>query len=79
MKLLQPYLPSENSVNASPYVEGGALYALGLVHANHGAAVLAYLTTQLKNTQNEVTQHGACLGLGVAAMASGLEGNLSMT
>ncbi|KAI9144268.1 armadillo-type protein [Paraphysoderma sedebokerense] len=68
MSVLQPYLP-QNGVSGSPYSEGGALYALGLIHANHGSSVLEYLRNQLKNTQNEVLQHGACLGVGLAGMA----------
>ena len=35
--LMAPYLP-RNGVSGSPYSEGGALYALGLIHANHGQA-----------------------------------------
>ncbi|KAI8839741.1 armadillo-type protein [Chytriomyces cf. hyalinus JEL632] len=70
--VLRPYLPREG-ISGSPYSEGGSLFALGLIHANHGAEVVEFLTTSLKNTQNEVIQHGACLGLGVAGMASGSE------
>ncbi|KAJ3407446.1 hypothetical protein CcCBS67573_g02693 [Chytriomyces confervae] len=70
--VLRPYLPREG-ISGSPYSEGGSLFALGLIHANHGAEVVDFLTTSLKNTQNEVIQHGACLGLGVAGMASGSE------
>ncbi|KAJ3119649.1 proteasome regulatory particle base subunit [Nowakowskiella sp. JEL0407] len=69
MKLLKPYLPAEG-VSGSAYSEGGALFALGLIHTNHGAPVVKYLLDALKGTQNEVIQHGACLGLGVAAMAT---------
>lgn len=36
MSLLQPYLP-QGGVSALPYSEGGALYALGLIHSNKGA------------------------------------------
>ncbi|QSL66490.1 hypothetical protein MERGE_000870 [Pneumocystis wakefieldiae] len=70
--LLSPYLPQEG-VSGSPYSEGGSLFALGLIHANHGKSVLHYLRNQLKNTQSEVIQHGAALGLGVAGMATGDE------
>ena len=73
MNLLRPYLP-QDGVSSSIYSEGGSLFALGLIHANHGAAVLDYLKTQLKNTQDQVIQHGACLGLGVAGMATFDEG-----
>ncbi|KAI8838641.1 armadillo-type protein [Chytridium lagenaria] len=72
MALLGPYLPKEG-VTGSSYSEGGSLFALGLIHANHGAGVLDYLTNALKNTQTEVIQHGASLGLGVAGMATGSE------
>jgi 26S proteasome regulatory subunit N2 len=38
MKLLQPYLPT-NGTSTSPYSEAGALYALGLIHANKGGVI----------------------------------------
>src|SRR5689334_13526301 len=63
LKLLAPYLPTPGS-QASPYQEGGALYALGLIHANHGQDKVEYLTEALRNAgNNEVLQHGAALGL----------------
>ncbi|KAL1935717.1 hypothetical protein VTP01DRAFT_4857 [Rhizomucor pusillus] len=70
MDLLSPYLPQEGATGGSVYSEGGSLYALGLINANHGAGVLDYLNNALKNSQSEVIQHGACLGLGVAGMAT---------
>ncbi|KAH9273022.1 hypothetical protein BASA83_004587 [Batrachochytrium salamandrivorans] len=72
MALLAPYLPREG-VAGSPYSEGGALFALGLINANHGTQVLPYLAKALKDTQHEVIQHGAALGLGVAGMSTGNE------
>ncbi|KAK4702398.1 26S proteasome regulatory subunit N2, partial [Phenoliferia sp. Uapishka_3] len=71
--ILEPYLPAADGSSSSAYSEGGSLYALGLVHANHGnAETLEYLKNALRNGgQNEVIQHGAALGLGVAAMGSG--------
>lgn len=36
MNLLHPYLP-QGGVSAHPYSEGGALYALGLIHSNKGS------------------------------------------
>lgn len=77
-KVLEPYLPVPGS-NASAFSEGGSLYALGLIHANHGSSASGsgesttqYLLQQIRNNQaNETVLHGACLGLGVAAMASG--------
>ena len=69
MTLLAPYLPKDG-VSSSHYSEGGALFALGLINANHGSSVIDYMRNALKSTQVEVVQHGACLGLGVAGMAS---------
>jgi 26S proteasome regulatory subunit N2 len=69
-KLLGPYLPQPGT-SGSPYQEGGALYALGLIHANHGHDQVEFLMTALRNSgNNEIVQHGACLGLGLAAMAT---------
>lgn len=107
--ILQSYLPQPGEVTGSAFSEGGALYALGLIHANRGAStaagiharhpshaaaggagaaaaaataaatagapeedVVSYLGEQLQS-QNETLQHGACLGLGLAAMASGTD------
>ena len=64
--LLHPYLP-RNGASGSPYSQGGALYALGLIYANHGHDVRQFLLESLRNTNDEVIQHGACLGLGEAA------------
>lgn len=56
----------------SPYSEGGSLYALGLIHANHGSGIISYITNALHSASgNEIVQHGACLGLGISAMATG--------
>ncbi|GAA5807641.1 hypothetical protein MFLAVUS_001011 [Mucor flavus] len=74
MNLLAPYLPQEGVSGNSSYSEGGSLYALGLINANHGAEVLNFLKTALKDTSDDVIQHGACLGLGVAGMATANEG-----
>jgi 26S proteasome regulatory subunit N2 len=52
---MAPYLPSDGAVgSASPYSEGGALYALGLIHANHGEGIKQFLRESLRNTSNEV-------------------------
>ncbi|OAD01801.1 hypothetical protein MUCCIDRAFT_187029 [Mucor lusitanicus CBS 277.49] len=73
MNLLAPYLPQEGVSGNSSYSEGGSLYALGLINANHGAEVLNFLKKALKDTSDDVIQHGACLGLGVAGMATANE------
>lgn len=67
--VLSPYLPSPGS-SSSPYSEGGSLYALGLIHSNHSVGIREYIMEFLKETQNEVIQHGACLGLGIAGIGS---------
>ncbi|GBG66879.1 hypothetical protein CBR_g72635 [Chara braunii] len=70
--LMAPYLP-QNGGSRSPYSEGGALYALGLIHANHGEGIKQFLLESLRNagsTNNEVIQHGGCLGLGLAALGT---------
>jgi 26S proteasome regulatory subunit N2 len=76
MALLEPYLP-QNGASTSPYSEAGALYALGLIHVNNGgndSTTTTYLHNALKNAgTNEIVQHGACLGLGLAGMATSAE------
>jgi 26S proteasome regulatory subunit N2 len=79
MTVLGPYLPSADGTtapHASPYSEGGSLFALGLIHAKHGKEVMDYLMERLKTHQDEVVLHGAALGLGMAGMASNNEGQL---
>lgn len=76
LSVLSSYLPQpgSSSGSGSAYSEGGSLYGLGLIHANHGSKIVNYLLQALTNANNnEITQHGACLGLGVAAMATGRE------
>lgn len=53
---MRSYLPprENNTSGSSGYSEGGGLYALGLIHANHGAAINDYLLGQLKDAHNEV-------------------------
>merc|ERR1711978_581298 len=55
---------------SSGYAEGGGLYALGLIHANHGAEIIEYLLGQVKEASSEQIKHGGCLGLGLAAMGT---------
>ncbi|PUU77052.1 armadillo-type protein [Tuber borchii] len=74
LKLLEPYLPQEGVSTGSPYSQGGSLYALGLIYANHGTDVLDFLRKQFKGTSDEMVQHGGALGLGVAGMATGNQG-----
>ncbi|ODV83111.1 hypothetical protein CANARDRAFT_9962 [[Candida] arabinofermentans NRRL YB-2248] len=71
--VLQPYLPGSTS---SPYTNGGSLYGLGLIYAGHGSEVIEFLRKQIVDNSNQsddkktdIILHGACLGVGVAAMA----------
>ncbi|KAI3426179.1 hypothetical protein D9Q98_008556 [Chlorella vulgaris] len=69
--IMAPYLPSApGGSTPSAYSEGGALYALGLIHTSHGAGVRQLLLESLRGSQHEVIQHGACLGLGIAALGT---------
>jgi 26S proteasome regulatory subunit N2 len=49
LNLLSAYLPKD-SVNKSSYSEGGAFYALGLMHAGHGGDIIEYLINQLRSS-----------------------------
>jgi 26S proteasome regulatory subunit N2 len=84
LNILQPYLPSTGGANTgtrntapgagSVYSEGGALFALGIIHSNHGDNMTDYLLNIVSNeASNPVVQHGACFGLGLCAMATGNE------
>ena len=53
LTLMQAYLPKET--NSPGYVESGSLYALGLIHANHGANIIDYLLSQTRDTSSDVS------------------------
>ena len=75
-KLLEPYLPKGQIAGAnagSAYSQGGSLYALGLIYANHETFALDLIRKHFNEAQDEVVQHGGALGLGVAGMATGDE------
>lgn len=72
MHLMSTYLPKETGPG-SAYSEGGGLYALGLIHANHGGEITEYLLSQLKEATTDTVRHGGCLGLGIAAMGTARE------
>lgn len=75
-KLLEPYLPKDQIAGAntgSAYSQGGSLYALGLIYANHETLALEVIREHFKKATEEVVQHGGALGLGVAGMATGDE------
>ena len=74
MNILGPYLPQQgvpdSGIPGAAYSEGGSLYALGLINAGCGSGqtIEGHLRDALKAATNEVVQHGAALGLGVAGM-----------
>merc|ERR1719186_2070890 len=70
LSLMQSYLPKDTTGTSSGYAEGGGLYALGLIHANHGGEITEYLLNQVKEVSGERIKHGGCLGLGLAAMGT---------
>lgn len=86
LNLLSPYLPAGGASRGSAttaFQEGGALYALGLIAATGGRdaklqsessgplTAKEYLLQALRAAEsNDVVKHGACLGLGLSAMAS---------
>jgi len=70
LSLMQSYLPKDTAGTSSGYAEGGGLYALGLIHANHGGEITEYLLGQVKEATSEQIKHGGCLGLGLAAMGT---------
>ncbi|KAK0403987.1 hypothetical protein QR680_017225 [Steinernema hermaphroditum] len=70
LQLLDPYLPKETT-DQFGFKEGGSLYAYGLMHVNHGnEEVIKYLMDQLSKGSTAAVKHGACLGLGLAAMGT---------
>ena len=73
LNVMAPYLPKEGT-SGSPYERAGGLYALGLIHANRGGEIQQYLLQQVTAVKTETEKHGASLGLGLAAMATGNRG-----
>lgn len=51
---MSSYLPKDTAAG-SAYSEGGGLYALGLIHANHGGEITDYLLGQLKDASTDVS------------------------
>ena len=70
MRLMKHYLPKDCSGTKSGFVEGGGLYALGLIHANHDGDITEYLLGQVKDAGSQQIKHGGCLGLGLTAMGT---------
>ncbi|KAL7087279.1 hypothetical protein ACP275_13G058300 [Erythranthe tilingii] len=54
-----------------PYAAGGLLFGFGLMHLNNGEEdIKTFLRGSLSSSTVEVIQHGACLGLGLAALGN---------
>ncbi len=71
--ILAPYFGGGGpNGQSSPYSTAGAYFAYGLINANNCTQeVTDFLTGGFRNSgQNEAIQHGICLGLGTAAMAT---------
>ena len=72
LKLMSVYLPKDGEGStSSAYQDGGGLFAIGLIHANHGSPeIIEYLKNGLAKAKAEPAKHGALLGLGLAAMGT---------
>ncbi|KAI0988786.1 hypothetical protein GJ496_005335 [Pomphorhynchus laevis] len=70
LRLMDAYLPKHTST-LSPYAEGGGLYALGLIFANHGnGEIIKYLEDSIRESSNPVVKHGGTLGLGLLTLGT---------
>lgn len=68
---LKPYLPGGSA--PSKFSEGGALFALGLIYTGRKEGAEKELRKGLSEVNDPIVQHGAALGLGVSALATGDE------
>ncbi|GFE54484.1 26S proteasome regulatory protein [Babesia ovis] len=69
-KVLASYLPGSSPNSSHAYSEGGSLYAVGLIMANHyDREAVDLLLEHIKNDSvDEAVHHGAALGLGLVCM-----------
>ncbi|CAK9783205.1 26S proteasome regulatory complex, non-ATPase subcomplex, Rpn2/Psmd1 subunit [Cutaneotrichosporon oleaginosum] len=70
-RVVKPYLPGGEA--PSKFSEGGALFALGLIYTGRKEGAEEELRKGLSEVNDPIVQHGAALGLGVAALATGDE------
>ncbi|KAK4689650.1 26S proteasome regulatory subunit N2, partial [Tremellales sp. Uapishka_1] len=68
IRVVTPYLPG--GVAPSKFSEGGALYALGLIHAGRKEGAEEELRKALAEGNDPIVQHGAALGLGICAIGT---------
>jgi 26S proteasome regulatory subunit N2 len=71
VRVVKPYLPGGSA--PSKFSEGGALFALGLIYTGRKEGAEKELRKGLSEVNDPIVQHGAALGLGVAALATGDE------
>jgi len=71
VRVVKPYLPGGSA--PSKFSEGGALFALGLIYTGRKAGAEKELRKGLSEVNDPIVQHGAALGLGVSALATGDE------
>ena len=64
--LMRPYLPRDG-ISGSPYSEGGALYALGLMYSSYDQANKAFLLQSLRDSSSEVCSTTFCIARQSAA------------
>ena len=72
---MRPYLPREG-MSSSPYSEGGALYALGLMYSNYDQSNKAFLLQSLRDSSSEVYDSALSLCWGVLCSGPLLRGML---
>ncbi|XP_048265443.1 26S proteasome non-ATPase regulatory subunit 1 [Bombus terrestris] len=72
LSVMQSYVLWDTGAGADCSQSSG-LCVLGLIRAKHGTAITDYLFGQFKDTQNEMTCHWSCLGLGLAATESHMD------
>lgn len=72
VRVVKPYLPGGSA--PSKFSEGGALFALGLIYTGRKEGAEKELCNGLSENNDPIVQHGAALGLGVAALGTGDEG-----
>ncbi|XP_047312220.1 26S proteasome non-ATPase regulatory subunit 1 homolog A-like [Impatiens glandulifera] len=69
--LMAPFLPLHLDFGGDDYSKSGALFALGLIHVNHGEQIIEFLCQSLNSgTGKDILAHGACLGLGLAGFGT---------
>jgi 26S proteasome regulatory subunit N2 len=70
--LMAPYLPRPGAAagGGSPFSEGGALLALGLLGGGLASPDASFLLESLRGATAEPVQHGAALGLGAALLGT---------